>query len=74
MDVILGMQWLRTMGAMRDNWTTLTINFESANWKVTIRGDPIVGWVTPKEGSGPQDCFETWVGLVKISNSKGWPL
>lgn len=38
-DVILGMQWLRTMGYMGVDWSGLTMTFEKGGEKVTLKGD-----------------------------------
>lgn len=39
-EVILGMQWLRTMGTMQVDWSTLTMSFQAGEQRVTIREDP----------------------------------
>lgn len=39
-DVILKMQWLRTLGGMQTNWEELTIRFKIGDIAVTMRGDP----------------------------------
>lgn len=40
MDVVLGMQWLHTLGETRVGWTTLTIMIEKGDGVVTLKGDP----------------------------------
>lgn len=39
-DVILGMQWLSTLGGMSVNWKTLTMKFQLGSVPVTLQGDP----------------------------------
>ena len=39
-DVILGMQWLETLGDMKVNWKLQTIKFKIEGAKYTMRGDP----------------------------------
>lgn len=39
-DVILGMQWLETLGGMQVNWRTLTMKFRIRGTAVTLQGDP----------------------------------
>ncbi|KAJ9558601.1 hypothetical protein OSB04_013215 [Centaurea solstitialis] len=39
-DVILGIKWLRTLGDMRVNWSTLMMSFEGPEGMVTLKGIP----------------------------------
>jgi hypothetical protein len=39
-DVILGMQWLATLGNTHTNWSAQTIKFTVGSDSVTLRGDP----------------------------------
>lgn len=39
-DVVLGMQWLHTLGETRVDWTTLTIRIENGHEIITLKGDP----------------------------------
>lgn len=39
-DVILGMQWLGSLGGMHVNWKTLTTKFKVGNTAVTLQVDP----------------------------------
>ena len=39
-DIILGVQWLETLGVMTVNWKNLTMKFMVGNRQVTLRGDP----------------------------------
>ncbi|XP_074356373.1 uncharacterized protein LOC141696084 [Apium graveolens] len=39
-DVILGIQWLETLGPMVTNWRTQVMKFEMGGSKVTLVGDP----------------------------------
>lgn len=39
-DVILGMQWLESLGGMQMNWKDLTMEFKVGRITVTLQGDP----------------------------------
>lgn len=39
MDLILGVAWLATLGDVKVNWKTLTLNFSLQGKKLQIRGD-----------------------------------
>lgn len=39
-DVILDMQWLRTLGVTTVDWKTLTMTIDAGDTKITIEGDP----------------------------------
>lgn len=39
-DVILGVQWLETLGTVESNWKTQTMGFEIEGVKFTLKGDP----------------------------------
>ena len=39
-DVILGMQWLETLGRMQVNWKSLTMRFTLEEVAVILQGDP----------------------------------
>lgn len=39
-DVILGMQWIESLGGMQVNWKTMTMKFKVGKVVVTLRGDP----------------------------------
>ena len=39
-DVILGMQWLHTLGLIEVDWRKLTLTFIQNEQKVVIKGDP----------------------------------
>ncbi|XP_024030016.1 uncharacterized protein LOC112094120 [Morus notabilis] len=39
-DIILGIQWLETLGVMTVNWRSLTMKFMVGNRQVTLKGDP----------------------------------
>lgn len=40
MDVILGMQWLCSMGYTSVHWPSLTMTFGVGDKQITLRGDP----------------------------------
>lgn len=39
-DVVLGMEWLATLGEMRVIWKLLNMKFKDAGRSVSLRGDP----------------------------------
>ena len=39
-NVILGMQWLESLGGMQVNWKTLTMRFTVGGLSVILQGDP----------------------------------
>ena len=39
-DIILGMQWLESLGGMRVNWRSLTMKFQVRGVFVVVQGDP----------------------------------
>lgn len=39
-DVILRMQWLRSLGNMEVNWMLLVMKFKMGDMVMTLRGDP----------------------------------
>jgi len=39
-DLILGIQWLETLGVVSVNWKTLLMKFNVGDQHVTLRGDP----------------------------------
>ncbi|XP_028552383.1 uncharacterized protein LOC114580110 [Dendrobium catenatum] len=39
-DVILGIQWLQTLGEMKVNWKTLMLEYGEGEHRVTLHGDP----------------------------------
>lgn len=39
-DIILGVQWLETLGTTHINWKTHTMKFMVNNTSVTLQGDP----------------------------------
>lgn len=40
MDVILGMQWLHSLGVTEVDWRNLAMTFQYEGRKVMIKGDP----------------------------------
>lgn len=42
-DVILGIQWLQTLGTMQVNWCTQTMKFELGSEQVKLKGDETLG-------------------------------
>lgn len=40
-DVILGIQWLETLGTLESNWKTQTMSFEMEGDKYTLQGNPL---------------------------------
>lgn len=42
LDVVLGMQWLQTMGKMEADWPVLMLKFDKGGKQIMIRGNPIL--------------------------------
>ena len=42
-DVILGIQWLKTLGMTYTNWKTQVMKFRLGSEIITLRGDPSLG-------------------------------
>lgn len=42
-DLILGVQWLETLGTVSTNWKTQTLKFRLGDKNVTLKGDPALG-------------------------------
>ncbi|KAI0507251.1 hypothetical protein KFK09_013373 [Dendrobium nobile] len=51
-DVILGMQWLQSLGDMEVNWEKLLIKYKSNGRRVALQGDPsLCGFPTTEEST-----------------------
>lgn len=60
MDVILGMQWLHSLGVTEVDWRNLAMTFQYEGRKVMIKGDPSltktrVSWKTMMKTWGVED-------------------
>ena len=42
-DIILGMQWLKSLGGMQINWKTLSMQLQVGGVTVLLQGDPTLG-------------------------------
>lgn len=42
-DLILGVSWLATLGDIKANWQSLTMQFQTKQGPVEIKGDPSLG-------------------------------
>lgn len=42
-DIILGIQWLETLGSVGTNWKTQTMKFWQGDSEVVLQGDPSLG-------------------------------
>ncbi|KAA0031985.1 ty3-gypsy retrotransposon protein [Cucumis melo var. makuwa] len=60
-DVILGMQWLHTLGVTEVDWRKLTLTFIQNEKKVVIRGDPSL----TKTRVSLKHMMKTWIHLQK---------
>ena len=41
-DLVLGMQWLDTIGTMKVHWPSLTMTFLAKDKKIVLKGDPLL--------------------------------
>ncbi|KAL0539304.1 hypothetical protein IC582_023509 [Cucumis melo] len=57
-DVILGMQWLHSLGVTEVDWKHLEMSFQHGGRKVIIRGDPSL----TKKGVSLKSMMKTWEG------------
>lgn len=40
LDIVLGMEWLRTLGSVEVDWKALTMMFKAGEETIVLQGDP----------------------------------
>ncbi|KAA0050629.1 transposon Tf2-1 polyprotein isoform X1 [Cucumis melo var. makuwa] len=56
-DVVLGMQWLHSLGVIVVDWKNLTLTFSSEGKQISIKGDPSL----TKSRISLKSMFKTWL-------------
>lgn len=63
-DIILGVQWLETLGETRNNWKLQWMKFQLRGETITIQGDPILFSAQVSLKALWKAMEETWEGLI----------